>query len=346
MDDRKTWLEADYYENFRCKGGACRNSCCEGWQIGVGMQEYFKLIGMDCSEDLHRRLECAFRVPESPSPERFRVIAPDWMGRCPLHGSDGLCMLQKECGADVLPEICRVYPRSMKAEAGMNQACCSGSCEAVVELLQRQDKLEFHFAELAAKPEFNEESQPNLLEIGPECMKKIQQREINLVQRVQSVCSALRAEESPAMDPPAALELAMEGLKGVMEDSPSLQFYGAAALERYACADGWSIYAEDRRQFEAHFPAWQRWYENLLANHFLYMDFPCVDARLSQAAACDGLCLLYALLRLIPAAWCAQHPNAEAAVDSIAGIFRLAEHSPFYYNAHVMAKNNAALLLL
>lgn len=346
MDDKKIWLETDYFENFRCKGGACRNSCCEGWQIGVSMQEYYQLIGMNCSDDLHRRLECAFCVPEIPSPERFRVIAPNWMGRCPLHGSDGLCVLQKECGADALPEICRVYPRSMKAEGGMNQACCSASCEAVVELLMQQERLQFHFAELAANPEYNEKAQPNLLEIGSKCMKKIQQREINLVQRLQSICSALRTDEISVMDSSAALDLAMESLKGVASDSPSMQFYGAAALKRYACAEGWRVYASDQSRFEDQFPAWQRWYENLLANHFLYMDFPCVDARISQAAACDGLCLLYALLRLIPAAWCALHPCMDAAVDSIAGIFRLAEHGPFYYNAHVMAKNNAALLLL
>ena len=88
-------IAPDYYDRFRCKGGACRNSCCMGWGISVDMKEYFRLIGLDCSPRLHARLECAFHQPDTPSPERYALISPDWRGDCPMHDEDGLCMLHR-----------------------------------------------------------------------------------------------------------------------------------------------------------------------------------------------------------------------------------------------------------
>ena len=49
MQEETRWLKADYYDGFACKCGQCRNSCCEGWEIAVGMQDYFRLIGLDCA---------------------------------------------------------------------------------------------------------------------------------------------------------------------------------------------------------------------------------------------------------------------------------------------------------
>ena len=135
MQDKQLWLQPDYFEGFKCKCGACRNCCCTGWDIAVGMDEYFRLIGMECPEEIHRRLECAFRVPDTPSPERFRLISPNWLGECPMHDEDGLCMIQRELGEAALPEICRMYPRCLKKEGELYEALCSNSCEAVVELL-------------------------------------------------------------------------------------------------------------------------------------------------------------------------------------------------------------------
>ena len=132
-------IAPDYYDRFRCKGGACRNSCCMGWGISVDMKEYFLLIGLDCSPRLHARLECAFHQPDTPSPERYALISPDWRGDCPMHDEDGLCMLHRECGEDVLPAVCRMYPRSVREENGVIKCVCSASCEAVTELLMDEE---------------------------------------------------------------------------------------------------------------------------------------------------------------------------------------------------------------
>ena len=162
MAEKQLWLEPDYFADFHCKGGACRSSCCSGWDIAVDRNDYFRLIGLNCSEDLHRKLECAFRTPEYPTPERFRLISPNWLGRCPLQREDGLCALQCECGEAALPEICRVYPRSFKREGSNLQACCSNSCEAVVERLMEEERLSFRLVEMDAPVEISEDARPEI----------------------------------------------------------------------------------------------------------------------------------------------------------------------------------------
>lgn len=346
MGEKSLWLETDYFENFHCKGGACRNSCCEGWQIAVSMTDYFSLIGRECSPDLHHRLECAFRVPADPSPDRYRVISPNWLGFCPMHGEDGLCMLHRECGEQALPEICRVYPRSLKCEGGQNQACCSASCEAVTELLMDMDRLHFRLAELDAVPEYSENPGMQLDQIGRRCVEIVQDRSLSLSRRIGMVCALLRGGELAQAQ--GGLAICMNALEALRDESASLRRFGEIAFDRYAAEnpharENWQV---DIRQFEGRFPRWEIWFENILANHMLYEDVPCADERLEPRDACAGLCLIYAAMRVICASYTSLHPSREDAADALAGIFRLTEHSPFYYNAHILVKNPAALLEL
>ena len=51
------FLVPDIYPSFRCKGGSCRSTCCKGWGISVRMEEYFRLLGMDCPPEIRRRLD-------------------------------------------------------------------------------------------------------------------------------------------------------------------------------------------------------------------------------------------------------------------------------------------------
>ena len=151
--EKRLWYEADYFSKFACKCGDCRHACCKGWKIAVSENEYFRLIGLECSERLHEKLESAFCIPDFPTTGRYRMIEPDWLGQCHMLDTDGLCMLQKECGEGVLPEVCRVYPRSYKNENGNLQACCSSSCERVVEMLMEEDRLRFVYQKLTAEAE-------------------------------------------------------------------------------------------------------------------------------------------------------------------------------------------------
>ena len=35
-------LQPFYYENFKCIGGKCENTCCSGWQIHIDKKSFEK----------------------------------------------------------------------------------------------------------------------------------------------------------------------------------------------------------------------------------------------------------------------------------------------------------------
>ena len=47
----------DIYPEFKCKISSCRQTCCYGWEITLSMEEYFRLIGMNCPHALRHRLD-------------------------------------------------------------------------------------------------------------------------------------------------------------------------------------------------------------------------------------------------------------------------------------------------
>lgn len=126
-----------YYPHFHCKAGECRHPCCIGWDIAISMKEYFRMLGMNCSPELRRRLDTAFHPADNPSDQHYAIISPRWDGDCPLRLSNGFCGLQCECGENAIPSVCRYYPRSPKSKYAY-QCQCSNSCEAVVEMLFAQ----------------------------------------------------------------------------------------------------------------------------------------------------------------------------------------------------------------
>ncbi len=350
MSEKKR-VVPDYYDHFHCKGGACRNSCCTGWGISVSMTEYFHLIGLDCSPRLHAKLECAFHPADSPSPERYALISPDWRGDCPMHGEDGLCMLHRECGENNLPAICRAYPRSIREETDYIKSVCSTSCEAVVEtLLAEEAPLSFLIDQTNATPTYNAPSDARLKQVGQICLRLIQQREWPLPQRLKRLGDFMAAfEQNGSLEPPQspssdeetsgsnddALRAVVRMLHRLSENSPSLVRFGETMLNRYDPSDASleALYGQDRLKFEARFPDWPRYFENLLSNHMFYEDFPFTDERLSPTGEYTALVSVYAAMRVMSIGSLNEKSSLSDLADTLAGLFRCIEHAAFYLNA-------------
>ena len=352
-----TKIAPDYYDRFHCKGGACRNSCCMGWGISVSMQEYFRLIGLDCSPRLHTHLECAFHQPESPSPERYALISPDWRGDCPMHDTDGLCMLHRECGEDMLPAVCRMYPRSVREENDVIKCVCSASCEAVTEMLMdKETPIAFRADRTRDEPSLHTTVNSHLPELTRACVTLLQDRTRPLPERLGSIGSLLADfEENGLCDPDAArkavqpaawplertLPAAVRLLKRLAQNSPSLERFGEAMLERYDPDDPQlcALYRQDAAAFDRTFPDWPRWFENLLVNHIFYEDFPFTDKRLTPLGEYTGLIGVYAAMRVMAIGCTAEHANRDALVDALSGLFRCIEHASFYLNADYLLES-------
>ena len=338
LQGKRLYVAPDYFDRFACKCGACRNSCCEGWGISVSLEEYFRLIGMDCSPELHRRLESAFHTAPSPSPERYALISPNWLGRCPLHGEDGLCMLQKECGEEALPAVCRAFPRSLRAGARGGTWVCSAACEAVTELLMEEEgPLRFVLWQAEGDSPFPEEEQ--LFGLRMACILALQDRSTPLSSRVARVASlAADRPEAEARALPETEEglFAVTELVGMLsEDSAALRRVGEDAMTRYRGEGALARYRRDRERFEAMFPDWERMFENLLVNHLFYAHLPFDPAGMEGSRQASGLAGVYALMRVVPVGYMAGREGLCALADALSGLFRLVDHTRVYKNAEI-----------
>ena len=89
MKETMAYLVPDYYPAFACKMGACRSACCEGWPISFSLTDYFKLLSVECSPELRRKIDGAMHLCEYPSPEAYAQITPRYDGQCPMRLADG-----------------------------------------------------------------------------------------------------------------------------------------------------------------------------------------------------------------------------------------------------------------
>ena len=118
----------DYYPAFRCIAGACRHSCCIGWEIDIDeetMKQYRALPGA-----LGRRLEENI-VPGDPP--HFRLGEGE---RCPFLNGDNLCDLILAGGEGLLCQICDDHPRFRNFLPGRTEIglglCCEGAARLIL----------------------------------------------------------------------------------------------------------------------------------------------------------------------------------------------------------------------
>ena len=125
----------DYYKDFRCIAGACRHSCCIGWEI-------------DIDEDSLAR----FRAEQGPLGDKLRAHIAQEDGcahfilgeneRCPFLQADGLCEIICEKGEGALCQICADHPRFRSFFTGRTEIGLGLCCEAATELiLSRQEPM-------------------------------------------------------------------------------------------------------------------------------------------------------------------------------------------------------------
>ncbi len=358
------YLVPDYFPAFSCKMGACRRPCCEGWPVSVTMKDYFALLGVDCSPELRRKLDCGLHLAEHPTEDAYAQILPRYDGVCPLHLPDGRCALHAECGPEMLAAVCRLYPRGVRN--GEDRECsCANSCEAVLEmLLNREEPLTFitvrqDFALPDAPPRqhfFHAAGREQ--EIRLWLISQLQKREYSLPRRMlllgealHAMDDALNAKDSlhvarllsgetpipvPAMPIPGREEL-LGGLHAVEQmltlldrSSNSIRAYGEQALGYFRRqADPFAAYESANARFAAILPPWETWLEHLLVNHMFFVQFPFQDRPVPLKDEYLSLCAVYTLLRCLLVGCLAEGGDQVRAVDVAAAAFRLVDHTEF-----------------
>ena len=222
-DDRMTethdFLMPDYFLSFSCKIGACRTACCNGWPVSFSLEDYFRLINEDCSEELRRKIDRGVHISLQPSPESYAQIAPQYDGSCPMLLSDGRCAIHTELGEATLADVCRLYPRGFRkvpAEASSGEGfevSCANSCEGVLEMLfARQEPICFvhRKANLFMPPipericsfktmGHEQEMRLHLIAVMQDRRMSLPQRLITVSSEMQKMETLMRDQDEPGM---------------------------------------------------------------------------------------------------------------------------------------------------
>lgn len=126
-------------ENFKCIGGACEHTCCSGWAINLTKADYKKIR----NAGIKVKDYTSILGNNSTHYARFKVYADTQ--NCAFLQNDGLCSLHCKFGHEVLPLVCRVYPRLYKKigedyEAGLVLSCP----EVVRKFVFSEEEVEFN----------------------------------------------------------------------------------------------------------------------------------------------------------------------------------------------------------
>ena len=377
MKETHSFLMPDYFPDFSCKMGGCRAACCVGWPISISMQNYFHLLGMDCSQSLRNRIDCGLHIYDHPTQERYARFEPRYNGDCPLRQVDGRCGLHAEMGEEVLQDICRLYPRGIRVEDGIYECSCANSCEAVLEMLYaKQEPITFSRKAMTIQlPPISGRS--TIFEtLGLEQKIRlhfigiIQNRDIPLPQRILCLGTVLDKmdrilanHDKPGLDllltePPQiqqiqhpdidhahlqfGLHIAEQMLELLDERSQSIRQFGEAALAYFRNGENeLDQYLHANHHFEALFPNWENFFEHMLVNHMFFSQFPFQDRPESMHSEYVALCALYALLRFLALGWMVKRDSTDDLIDVMAAAFRLVDHTEFdRYASHLLHRLN------
>lgn len=381
IKEEKEFLVPDYFLDFSCKMGDCRRACCVGWPVSISMKEYFSLIGLDCEKELRVKLDCGLKVASYPSEEKYARFEPRYDGNCPLRADDGRCLLHANLGEEVLPDVCRLYPRGVRLTDGILECSLANSCEAVLEILFKKEtpiefslkKLPLQLPSIAPRKTFFEtldmEQKVRLYLISV-----IQNRKLSLSERIILLGEKLDAmdcafktkdkdmlneilhdnktELSVQLNPKDVnekhlkfgLQTMEEIIKILDEGSQSIRECGEAALKYFGDdKETLNRYFVAKGHFEELIPKWEVFYENMLVNHMFFSQFPFQDRPESMHSEFVALCAVYAIMRFLGTGCMAEQRNKNALIDGMASTFRLIDHTEFdRYASCLLVKLNCS----
>lgn len=125
-----TTVFPDYYKKFKCLAGACRHSCCCGWEIDIDdvtLERYKSVKG-----------EMGRRLAEGISDEGGAHFVLDGDERCPFLTDDNLCLIIQTLGEEYLCRICTDHPRFRSFFSDRTETGLGLCCEAAAELILKQ----------------------------------------------------------------------------------------------------------------------------------------------------------------------------------------------------------------
>ena len=146
----------DYYDNFKCIGGDCTDSCCIGWELDIDEESYeaYKKVEGEFGKKLRESMVDGSE--DTDECNTFRLNGD----RCPFLNNNNLCEIYINLGEKSLCKVCTEYPRFTVEYENTKEKSMALSCEVVGKLLfERKDRIKFIEKEIPYE-EISEECAP------------------------------------------------------------------------------------------------------------------------------------------------------------------------------------------
>lgn len=213
----------NYYPLFQCKAGACRHSCCIGWEIDIDDASLarFRSVPGELGQRLQEKIDWENRC--------FRL---DEKERCPFLTDSGLCQLILSLGESSLCQICTDHPRFRNFLPGRTEIGLGLCCEAAAQLVLTQTEpmrlLTLQDDGTSEEPSAFLTFRDRLFALAQDRTRSIDQR----IQDIQAACGISLVVDAPHW---ASLLLTLERL------DPQWEVCLRRLLEPPRPAPGWDI---------------------------------------------------------------------------------------------------------
>ena len=344
----REFLVPDYYKNFQCKGGNCRDSCCVEWKVTIPMEQYFLLHGLNCKASVKEKIDRAFRPLLNPTKERYAEIVHNYDGDCPLHKKDGYCLLHESCGEEVLPWVCRYYPRGPRIDLA-DEVSCANSCEKTLELLfENVNKLSFEKKSLTflinkPKEDIPEDRKLLYIKVRENIFSLLTNRDNPLHLRIIHLgkyLSAMRDNSHINLDeidfsfilPECNINENHQILWSLFDLFDSkyrrLDEQLIEARSNYLVKDVVEVYNENKMHLNESIKDNEIYFEKMLINDLFFKQFP-FQNNFSVFDQYLALCGTYVLLRYLTLNLMADKTSIDDYIDILAKSFTVISHSEF-----------------
>ena len=123
-------------KGFVCAAEKCPHNCCRGWQIPVDEKTEKNFKEMPGLRGRHLRyFLTSFRGD---------TVIKKIMGRCPFINSDHLCQFEANGETELMPLVCRIYPREGVRYDDLIEVTLELSCPVAARLfIENPGRLSF-----------------------------------------------------------------------------------------------------------------------------------------------------------------------------------------------------------
>ena len=345
---KSTFLAPNYYKHFKCKGGECRDSCCKEWKVNISMNQYFLLHGLNCKKSVKEKIDKTFKPVLNPTVDRYAEIVHNQDGDCPLHKTDGYCLLHETCGEEVLPWVCRYYPRGPRIDYAY-EVSCANSCEKTLELLfSDNDKIKFESLNLSFMINKNFKGKTEIEKINYSRIRNtifdiLTDRNFTLAERIINLGIYIKdleeGKKSQASERDSSLltndnnisqifEVLNQIIDGFVDQYPRLTNELLETKKIFDSNDLEKVYLNNLKSINLKFPDLEIYFEKMLINDLFFKQFPFQtnNSLWNQYLALVGT---YALLRYTVIGLVEKENNLNDLVDILSRAYTVISHSDF-----------------